>query len=342
MKERSEMKFGLFALFQALPKDSASEKLGELLAQVGAARRYGFDSILVGQHYLSSPYQMLQPMPLLGRIATEAEGMRIGTGITLLPLLNPVAVAEEAATMDVICKGRFILGVGLGYREIEDRAFGVKREEKGQKLKEALEVIKLLWGGKEVDFEGKFFQLKNARIGVRPVQNPRPPIWVAGNDDRAVVRAANLGDAWLVNPHASLTTLIRQVKKYRDSLTDAGKPFPAEFPIVRESYVARDDDVALDEVRPYLEAKYRTYTAWGQESAFPEKDPLTRPLGELAVDRFIIGSPSRCVEDLSRFVEKLGVNHVILRMSWPGMKHASVVESMRMFSERVLPYFRGR
>src|SRR5206468_2853307 len=139
-----------------------------------AAKRYGLDSILVGQHYLSTPYQMLQPMPLLGRIATEAEGMRIGTGITLLPLLNPVAVAEEAATMDVICRGRFILGVGLGYREVEDSAFGVKREEKARKLGEALEVIKLLWEGKEVDFRGKSFQLRNARIGVRPVQNPRP------------------------------------------------------------------------------------------------------------------------------------------------------------------------
>ena len=102
------------------------------------------------------------------------------------------------------------------------------------------------------------------------------------------------------------------------------------------------DDGAFGEVRPYLEAKYKTYTAWGQESAFPEEDPLTRPLSELAVDRFVIGSPSKCVEDLSRFVEKLGVNHIILRMSWPGMKHTSVVESMRIFSERVLPYFRGR
>jgi len=342
MKEGNKTKFGLFALFQALPKESAPEKLDELLAQVRAAKRYGLDSILVGQHYLSTPYQMLQPMPLLGRIATEAEGMRIGTGITLLPLLNPVAVAEEAATMDVICRGRFILGVGLGYREVEDSAFGVKREEKARKLGEALEVIKLLWEGKEIDFRGKSFQLRNARIGVRPVQNPRPPIWIAGNDDRAVVRAARLGDAWLVNPHASLTTLIKQVRKYEHSLMDAGKPFPSEFPIIREAYVARDDEGAFGEVRPYLEAKYKTYTAWGQESAFPEEDPLTRPLRELAVDRFVIGSPSKCVEDLSRFVEKLGVNHIILRMSWPGMKHTSVVESMRIFSERVLPYFRGR
>jgi alkanesulfonate monooxygenase SsuD/methylene tetrahydromethanopterin reductase-like flavin-dependent oxidoreductase (luciferase family) len=342
MKAKNKMKFGLFALFQALSEDSAAERLEELLAQVGVAKRYGFDSILVGQHYLSSPYQMLQPIPLLGRIATVADGMRIGTGIILLPLLNPVAVAEEAATMDVICGGRFILGVGLGYREVEDHAFGVKREEKAQRLGEAIGVIKLLWEGKTTDFKGKFFQLKNAKIGVKPLQKPRPPIWIAGNDDSAVVRAARLGDAWLVNPHASLTTLIKQVKKYTDSLSEARKPFPVEFPIIREAYVSGSDERAFGEVRPYLEAKYKTYTAWGQESAFTEKDPLTRPLSELAVDRFIIGSPSRCVEVLSRFVEKLRVNHVILRMSWPGMKHTSVIESMKIFSEKVLPYFQGR
>lgn len=337
------MKFGLFALFQALPEDSVSERLDELLAQVRAAKRYRFDSVLIGQHYLSSPYQMLQPMPLLGRIATEAEGLRIGSGIILLPLLNPVAVAEEAATMDVICGGKFILGVGLGYREAEDRAFGVAGADKAPRLEEALEVIKLLWnGGEAVDYNGQFFRLKNATISVKPIQKPRPPIWIAANNDRAIVRAARLGDAWLANPHASLATLIRQVKIYRDALDEVGKQLPPEFPIIREAFVAENDQQAFDEARPHLEAKYKTYAAWGQERAFPERDPLTRPLSELAGGRFIIGSPSRCIEDLATFAEKLGVNHVILRMSWPGMKHDSVMESMRIFSEKVMPYFRGR
>lgn len=336
------MKFGLFALFQALLEESASEKLGELLAQVGAARRYGFDSILVGQHYLSSPYQMLQPMPLLGRIVSEAAGMRIGSGIILLPLLNPVAIAEEAATLDVISGGRFILGVGSGYREVEDRALGVAKSEKARRLVEALEVIKLLWKGQATDFKGEFFELENAKISVRPIQKPRPPIWMAGNGDKAIMGAARFGDAWLVNPHATLSTLTRQVRIYRDSLKRAGKPFPDEFPIMREAYIAENEQRAFEEARPYLEAKYKTYTAWGQEAAFSDRDPLTRPLSELAADRFVIGSPSQCIEQLARYAEKLGVNHVIVRMSWPGIKHASVVESMRIFSEKVMPYFKHR
>jgi alkanesulfonate monooxygenase SsuD/methylene tetrahydromethanopterin reductase-like flavin-dependent oxidoreductase (luciferase family) len=335
------MKFGLFALLQALPEESALEKLDELLAQIRAARRYGFNSVLIGQHYLSSPYQMLQPMPLLGRIATEAEGMTIGTGITLLPLLNPVAVAEEAATMDVISHGRFVLGVGLGYREVEDSAFGIVKAEKARRMGEALEVIKLLWNGHAVDFKGRFFQVRNASISVRPLQKPRPPIWIAANDNRAVATAARLGDAWLVNPHASLSTLVKQVGIYKESLKEAGKSFPTEFPIIRELHVAENDQRAFDNARPFIEAKYKTYSTWGQEKAFTERDPLTRPLSELAPERFIIGSPSRCTDELARFVEKLGVNHVVLRISWPGMKHEVAMESMSLFSAKVMPYFRG-
>ncbi len=336
------MKFGLFPLFQALQGERAVEKLDEIIGQVRAARKYGFDSVLIGQHFLSSPYQMLQPMPLLGRLATEAEGLRIGTGIVLLSILNPVAVAEEAASLDVICGGRFILGVGLGYRDVEDEAFGVRRVEKPHRFEEGLEVIKALWTGEPVNFNGRFFQLKNAKISVKPIQKPRPPIWIAANDDKSVTRAARLGDAWLVNPHASLTTLTSQVELYRQVLDHAGKSFPTEFPIIRECYVAASTDEALAQAGPFLEEKYKTYISWGQDKALPKQDPLRRPLAELASDRFIIGSPSNCIDELDRFSRKLGVNHLILRMSWPGMKLSSVMNSISAFGERVIPYFRGK
>ena len=336
------LKFGLFVLLQALQSESAFEKLNEIIEQVRAAGSYGFDSILVGQHYLSSPYQMLQPIPLLGRIAAEAGGMRIGTGIILLPLLNPVAVAEEAASLDVISGGRFIFGVGLGYRDVEDEAFGVQRLEKPQRFEEGLGVIKALWTGEPVNFNGRFFQLKNASISVKPIQQPRPPIWIAANDNKSVARAARIGDAWLVNPHASLTTLIGQVDFYRRTLDQAGNTFPKEFPIIREAYVGRSDEEALTEVRQFLEAKYKTYVSWGQDKALPKHDALARPFDELASERFIIGSPSTCIDQLAQFNEKLGVNHFILRMSWPGMKHSSVMNSIKMFGERVIPYCKGK
>jgi len=215
----------------------------------------------------------------------------------------------------------------------------VPKAEKAQRLEEALALIKALWTGQPVDFQGRFFQLKNARISVKPIQEPRPPIWMAATGDKAVVRAAHLADAWLVDPRPSLATLSRQLALYRGALSEAEKDFPAEFPIIRETYVGETDEEAFEEARPYIEAKYQTYTSWGPQKLVPET--LTQPLAELAADRFIIGSPSHCIDELMRYSRELGASHFILRMGWPGMKHSSIMNSIKTFGERVIPYFKG-
>ena len=121
------MQFGLIVSKQHPPGASMIERFREHVDQVRAARDAGFDLIVMGQHYLSTPFQELQTMPSLARLAAEAGPMTIGTNLLLLPLHNPVDVAEQYATMDVIAGGRFILGVGLGYRSEEYEVFGVER-----------------------------------------------------------------------------------------------------------------------------------------------------------------------------------------------------------------------
>lgn len=119
------MQFGLLLANQHLPGTPVAERFAETIEQVRLARELGFDMLAFGQHFLSSEFQMLQPAIAAARLAAEAGTMRIGMTIYLLPLLNPVAVAEEAAALDVVTGGRFVFGVGLGYREVEDEAFGV-------------------------------------------------------------------------------------------------------------------------------------------------------------------------------------------------------------------------
>ena len=97
------------------------------MEQVRAAREAGFDLICTGQHYLAAPYQMSSSLPLLARLAAEAGDMEVAATVILVPLHNPVELAESVATMDAICGGRFIFGVGLGYRDEEYTAFGVER-----------------------------------------------------------------------------------------------------------------------------------------------------------------------------------------------------------------------
>src|SRR5437762_10059934 len=126
--------------------------------------------------------------------------MTLGTGCLLLPLHHPVEIAEQLATLDVITGGRFIFGVGLGYRDVENEAMGHDPKERVGRLVEGLEVIERLWNGEPVTYQGTHFRLRDVRISMRPLQRPRPPIWLAANSDAGVRRAARLGDAWLMNP----------------------------------------------------------------------------------------------------------------------------------------------
>jgi alkanesulfonate monooxygenase SsuD/methylene tetrahydromethanopterin reductase-like flavin-dependent oxidoreductase (luciferase family) len=335
------MKFGLLVSKQHPSGVSMVERFREHVDQVRAAREAGFDLIVMGQHYLSTPFQELQTLPALARLAAEAGTMRVGATVLLLPLLNPVDVAEQVATLDVICEGRFICGVGLGYREEEYEAFGVRRGQRVARLVESLDVIKRLWTEEEVTHRGRFFQLTRARMLLKPVQTPHPPIWVAANNDGAVERAARLGDAWVINPHAKLSVLEHQIALYRKTLQEVGKAWPAELPMIKELYVAPDRRTAIRECRPFLEAKYQAYAAWGQDKALPAEDSFDLAFEQLVQDRFIIGDPDDCVRELRRYAEALGVNCFIVRIQWPGMEQAKVLRTIHLLAERIMPALQG-
>src|SRR5207244_7996780 len=163
-----------------------------------------FPTACASQHSLSDPFTYFQPIPTLARDSAEARGMTLGTGCLLLPLHHPVEIAEQLATLDVITAGRFVFGVGLGYRDVENEAMGLNPKERVGRLVEGLEVIERLWNGEPVTYHGTHFRLREVRISMRPLQQPRPPVWLAANADAGVRRAARLGDTWLMNAHATL------------------------------------------------------------------------------------------------------------------------------------------
>src|SRR5262249_14028606 len=118
------MRLGLGLSVQHPPDDPQATRFSEHLGQVRAARAAGSSPVWASQHYLSAPYTYFQPLPTLGRVAADAGDMTLGTGVLLLPLHAPVDVAEQVATLDVITGGRFIFGVGLGYRDAATVATG--------------------------------------------------------------------------------------------------------------------------------------------------------------------------------------------------------------------------
>ena len=333
------MKLGLALSVQHLPDEPQPARFREHLEQVRLARAAGFASVWASQHYLSDPFTYFQPIPTLARVAAEAEGMTLGTGVLLLPLRHPVEVAEELATLDVIADGRLVFGVGLGYRDVENRAMGQDPKTRVGRLVEGLEVIERLWTGEPVTYAGRHFTLADVRISTRPVQRPRPPIWLAANSDGGVRRAARLADAWLMNPHTTLATLERQQALFHATRRELGRPPAAEVPLVKECYVAPETATAFAEAAAFLEAKYRAYRGWEQDRALPAGERWSPSFEELARDRFVLGDPVKVAEEIARYRERLGVTTLIVRLQWPGMEQAAVLRSIRLLGEKVLPRF---
>jgi alkanesulfonate monooxygenase SsuD/methylene tetrahydromethanopterin reductase-like flavin-dependent oxidoreductase (luciferase family) len=330
------MKFGLLLNTQFPPGENASKRLEGLLDQVRAARDNGLHSVWVSQHYLATPFQMLQQLPVLGRLAAEAGSMQVGTNVFLLPLHNPVYVAEQVATLDVICGGRFIFGCGLGYRPEEFSAFDVEMTVRVSRFLEVLQVARRLWTEPEVTHQGRHFRLRRAVLTLKPVQRPHPPVWIGASGDPAVERAARHGDAWLINPHASLPTLERQMGLYRRTLDAAGRAFPTDAPILKEFHIGGTRRAALDAAKPYLEPKYQAYASWGLDKPMPKGESLSAPFDDLAHDRFIVGNAEECRADIERHARALGVNHFIFRVQWPGMSQEDALDQIAQLGREIV------
>jgi alkanesulfonate monooxygenase SsuD/methylene tetrahydromethanopterin reductase-like flavin-dependent oxidoreductase (luciferase family) len=333
------MKFGVFVNVQQPRSDEPVRRFREAVEQARLAKEAGFDALAAGHHYLSPPFQSLQSLPLLARLAGEAPGLDLCLSVLLLAMLNPVQVAEEVASLDIMSEGRVIFGVGIGYRDIEYEAFGMTARERVPRLLESLQLIQRLWREEVVTFEGRFFRVHDATSTIRPVQTPHPPIWIAANADAAVVRTARLGCSWLINPHAALPTIERQWQRYRQTLAEAGRAMPQMRPMILELAVAPTREEAIATARPYLEAKYAAYAEWGQDKVLPGEESFRVDFADLARDRFILGTPDEAIQQIEERVRRLEANYFIFRLGWPGMEAAKVLRTIEMVGSRVLPHF---
>jgi alkanesulfonate monooxygenase SsuD/methylene tetrahydromethanopterin reductase-like flavin-dependent oxidoreductase (luciferase family) len=322
------MKVGLYLATQFTSETNVSTALPQIVEQVRLARNSGFSSLWVPHHYLTQPMQMLAPIPMLAYLAPAAVGMTLGANILIMPLLNPVHVAEDAATLDLLSGGNYVVGLGVGYREAEFNTFNVPLKERVQRLTEGVEIIRRLWTEERVTYKGRIFEIADLGLGLKPARPGGPPIWIAGVVDAAVKRAARIGDAWLITNFAHHQTLAPQMKLYREALAAAGKLFPAEAPITRECYVGPSRAKALEECRAALEYKYRAYSSWGLDKQSEGAESFDQPFEDFVRDRFIIGDSEWVKDEVQRYNETLGVNHFIMRVQWPGLDHAKVLRTI--------------
>ena len=326
-------KVGLYIGTQFPPGTDVVAALEDMSEQVRAARQSGFSSLWVPHHYLTHPMQMLAPVPLLSYLLRDAEGMTIGTNILIMPLLHPVHVAEDAVTLDLMSGGRYVLGIGVGYRDAEFQTFNVPLNERAQRMEASITIMRRLWTEDKITHADKIFQINDLGIGLKPQRKGGPPIWLAAVVDAAVKRAARLGDAWLITNFAHLSVLVPQMAMYRKLLAEAKKTFPADAPITRECYIGSTHAKALEECKAALQYKYGAYSSWGLDKQSKGAESFEQPFEEFVKDRFIVGDKAFVKDEVQRYHELLGVNHFIMRVQWPGLAQARALHTITALGE---------
>jgi alkanesulfonate monooxygenase SsuD/methylene tetrahydromethanopterin reductase-like flavin-dependent oxidoreductase (luciferase family) len=336
--EPGEMKFCVQLNPQVSIDKPGASLMPTLVEQVRVADEVGFDAFSMGDHYNIPGLQRLNQVTALSRLCAEARHCTVGTAVMLLGLRHPVTVASELASLDVLNEGRSFFAFGLGYRDDELNAFNLTKTQRFNRFVEGVEIVKKLWTENNVDFQGKAFTLKNVSVDPKPLQKPRPPIWIAANTDAAVERAARIGDGWMIGPHSAIDELQRQVDLCRNAWSGSGKTGAPAIPIIRETFVAKTRNEAVEKARPCLEQLYRAiYVKWKQNEAMNDPNELSWSFDKLARGRFILGSPEECLDQIKEYESRLGVSYMLPRFDWtPGLAQEEILASMRLFGEKVI------
>jgi alkanesulfonate monooxygenase SsuD/methylene tetrahydromethanopterin reductase-like flavin-dependent oxidoreductase (luciferase family) len=336
------MKLGIYLNAQHSEGDDPARRFAEAVEQVRLIRRLGFDSIWGGEHHATPGFHYFPLLPFLQRLAAEAEGMWLGTNLVLLPLHNPVELAEVGAFLDVISGGRFLLGVGLGYRSEEFAIFGVPMAERVSRLTEGVEIIRRLWTEDRVTHHGRHWQLDGVTIRPRPLQQPRPPIMVGSQVPAGIARAARIADGWMVVPVPTVDEFAAQAAAFAAARAEAGLPPARHVCRLLEVACAPDEETAIRRTAPFLLEKYAAYLTWGIPGITLESGaPPAAQLRHLATNRFALGSPTQVTEALLR-QHRAGATHLTMRVSWPGMAQDDVLAGIELLGREVLPEVRRR
>lgn len=305
----------------------------ETLDVIAETERLGFGAAYVPEHHLASDGYLPSPLTLLTAIAARTRTMRLGTGVALAPLYEPVRFAQDTAMIDILSGGRLDLGLAIGYRKRETAAFGVDFTRRGARFDEFLQIVTRLWAGETVDFEGKHFSIKGAKLSP-PAPRGRVPLYIGGFSDKAIDRVARFGDGYVGNPEIWDLYAAKLAERGRDPAS-VGIRIPG-----LTSFIARDPEAALDELAPYFLHVNNTYAeffaedqALGMGGMKPKTLEEYKASGELK-----IMTPDEAVAYLKGLQEKMPLEHYLLGMP-PGLPTERFLHYAGHIAQDVLPAF---
>lgn len=333
--------FGLVYSIEGGAGDRSEVVFREAIEEVVLAEQVGLDSAFISEHHFLENGFFPSPLVSLSFLAARTSKIKFGPGVLLLPLYDPVHVAEDCAVLDIISGGRLILGVGQGYRPEEFDAFGVNLVDRSARVREGVTLIRRLWTEPKVTFRGTQFQTNELPLSPQPVQKPAPPIWVAAKKRHAVQMAAEVGDGWFADPITPLPIVQRNKAHWENTLRAAGiNPKDRAFAYYRDVHVGADDADATRGASEQVMDGYRHYLRWGHlvddegKPLAPDRDDL---LEGFVNERLTLGGPERCADNITNLCKRLGITDLIMKMKFPGLSHEAVMSSISLFGQKVLP-----
>src|ERR1700704_3495480 len=239
------MKFGLFGSAQAkrggADLDSA-QGFRDFIEYNVEAEALGYDSSFVVEHHFTGFGQVSASLNLLTWVAARTSTLRLGTAVLVLPWHNPVLLAEQAATIDLMSNGRLEFGVGKGYRHNEFASFCIPIEEAEERFEEGLALILKSWTSEQrFSHHGKFWRFEDIIVEPPTAQKPHPPIWMGAGSPDSIRKVAQRGCKLLLDQHASMAATIERFNIYKAEVEKLGRRFdPMDVGVSRAFFVAKN------------------------------------------------------------------------------------------------------
>ncbi|MGY9020211.1 MAG: LLM class flavin-dependent oxidoreductase [Alphaproteobacteria bacterium] len=342
------MKFGLFggATAAAAPSQAASERLlldqpedshsyGAFIDAIVEAESLGFHSIFLVEHHFTGEAQVSAPMNLLTYLAAKTSTIRLGTGVIVIPWHNPVLLAEQAATVDVLSNGRFDFGVGKGYRPREFEGFCISIQESAGRFEESMTLIKKsLSSNERFSFHSDRWNFEDIVVEPPPVQKPHPPMWLAAGRPDSLRYAANGDYSLLLDQFATFDVTLERFAIYREAVEASGKSFdPMNVAVARGMHIIRSEEereIAINRRMAALD--HMNQMAKSNDAGYQTSMTSDPDLRKAAEQGTLIGTPEEIIDRLKQLQDG-GVEYILLagvQMSPP---------QMRAFAEEITPAF---
>jgi alkanesulfonate monooxygenase SsuD/methylene tetrahydromethanopterin reductase-like flavin-dependent oxidoreductase (luciferase family) len=330
------MRFGLFGGPGAGPEREDGRHAYHRFADYAVeAEALGFVSVFLTEHHFTGLGQASSPLTLLAHLAARTTTMRLGTAVTVLPWHDPVLLAEQAATLDVLSHGRLDFGVGRGFRAAEFAGFGQSMEEASRRHEEALEVILKAWTREgRWSHRGPFWNYANIVVEPTSVQSPHPPIWVGAGSPPSLSGAADHGFRLLLDQVASFEKTGERIAVYRDRVAELGREYSAarDVAVTRSLHMVdgrRGREAAIRErVEGFAQLAALTNAGSGPQNRMAAE--YTSDIRAATEEGAIIGDVEECVERLER-LRLAGAEYVLL------IDRHNSPETLRVFAREIMP-----